>query len=286
MPAITMTRYRTLLWIGLALCGFAPGGTLEAQSNEDEFPPLNFAFAAYVGSGIYSGGSQVVWLFRAPFTVPLRPQEDRSFGVRLRVRGTVGFFNFNPNKLSELNLPDNVGTLSLLGGVDFPIRVRDNWTLAPFVDLGPAWDSQTDMLSWVLGLGVWSRAEWELKSRNRFVLWTELVRANNFGDDEFEEDDFGKFLNELELRIPLNWHIKGHRMAVGPFVKAVWLWDTLIIGGVTDDPREIRERYEVGFKIGAEERQKFMKVAVPRLGFSYRFGQGVTSVRFIVSARY
>ena len=75
-------------------------------------------------------------------------------------------------------------------------------------------------------------------------------------------------------------------MAVGPFVKVTWLFDPLEIGGLIDDVKKIRQRYEVGFKIGPENKETLWSIPVPRLGISYRFGQNVSSVRFIFSARY
>ena len=277
-------RCRRAVVVLLTLAGFVSAAA--AQTRESEFEALNFAFAAYVGSGIYSGGDQTVWLLRIPITVPILPAEDRPFGLRLRVRATFGFYDFDPGDLTAIGIPDSVGTFSLLAGVDMPIRIRDNWTLGPFLDGGPAWDSETETWSGVIGIGVLSRAEFLLKSERRFVLWNELVRASNFGNGEFEEEGFGKFLTDLEYRIPLSWTVGGKRMAVGPFVKAVWLFDALEIGGILDDEKTIRARYEVGFKIGAENRERIWRIPVPRLGLSYRFGQGVTSVRFIFSSRY
>ncbi len=268
----------------LTLVGFASGAG--AQTRESEFEALNFAFAAYVGPGIYSGGDQTVWLFRIPITVPILPSENRPFGVRLRVRATFGFYDFDPGDLVTTGIPDSVGTFSLLAGVHVPFRIRDNWTLGPFLDGGPAWDNVTQTWSGVIGIGALSRAEFQLKSEHRFVLWNELVRASNFGDDEFEKDGFGKFLTDLEYRIPLSWTVGGKRMAVGPFVKTVWLFDGLTVGGIVDDEKTIRARYEVGFKIGPENRERVWRIPVPRLGLSYRFGQDVTSVRFIFSSRY
>ena len=127
-------KFRALL-LGVAILCLAPNA--RAQTRDTEFEPLRFGFAAYVGSGIYSSGSQTVWLFRIPVTIPVLPSEDRPFGIRVRVRTTVGFFDFEPPDLLQGALSDGVGTLSILAGVEFPIEVRDNWTVAPFLDAGP-----------------------------------------------------------------------------------------------------------------------------------------------------
>lgn len=278
------SRRRTLAAAALLLAAWA--GAASAQTRQTELEPLNYAFAAYVGSGIYSSSSQTAWLVRIPVSVPVLPSEERAFGLRVRLRTTLGFFNFDPANLLERQLPDSVGTFSMLAGVDFPVRVRANWTLAPFADLGPAWDNDTQKWSGVAGIGAWSRAEFPLARERAFVLSNELVRASNFGGEEFEEKGFGKFQTELELRLPLRAAIGGKRLAVGPFVQGAWLFDPLEIGGVIDDPKPIRWRYEVGVKLGPESKEKIHGVPLPRLGLGYRFGQGVTSVRFIFSTRY
>jgi hypothetical protein len=267
------------------LVGLLAGVAIAQEEPDVEFDPLNFAFAAYAGSGIYQSSNGTVYLFRIPISYGIVSPEKHPVGVRLRIQATLGFYNFDPNDLIDLIIPDQVGTISVLAGVELPIPIYEKWVLGPFVDYGPAWDSETDDLSWVLGGGIRSRAFFPWKSR-QFVLWNELVVASNRGDDDVERDDFGKFLAELEYRQPLNLTIRGMRTAIGPFVKAEYVFDGLEFQTVSGESRDIRHRYEVGVKFSTAEREKIWIVPIPRVGLSYRFGDGVDSVRLIFSSRF
>jgi hypothetical protein len=270
-----------LLSLAVVACGSVPA----QADDETEFDPLNFAFAAYTGAGIYTSDTGTVYLFRIPVNQTIVRPEERLMGVRLRLRMTFGFYDFDPEDLIDLVLPESVGTVSMLGGVEFPIRIYQNWTLGPFVDFGPAWDSDSDKLSWVLGTGARSRAHFPWKER-RFVLWNELVVASNFADADVERDDFGKFMAELEFRQPIGWTIRDRQTALGFFVKGEWLFNELEIQRPTGEPVGIAARYEVGVKFSTAERERIWRVPLPRVGLGYRFGQGVTSVRLIFSSRY
>ena len=64
--------------------------------------------------------------------------------------------------------------------------------------------------------------------------------------------------------------------------------DTVIVNVPIDNPSGIGARYEVGLTTGTSEPWRHLKnlVKAPRLGLSYRFGEGTSSVRFVISTRY
>ena len=271
-----------MLWLLLPCSSPAIAGDEE----EAELDPFNYAFAAYTGAGIYSTDAGTVYLFRIPVNYNVRRAEDHAIGIRLRVKATLGFYDFDPEDLLELNLPDSVGTATLLAGVEFPIPILDNWTLGPFVDFGPAWDSELEQLSWVLGSGARSRAQFPGGNERQWVLWNELVAAANFGDEEIERDDFGKFVTELELQVPLKASPFGRRLAISPFFKSDFFFNEIRVKRITGEPIDVRSRWELGVKFGTFERGRVWRVPVPRVGVAFRFGQGTSSVRVLFSSRY
>jgi hypothetical protein len=274
------------LFVALIAALAAGAALANADDDELELDPFNYAFAAYAGSGIYATGAGTVYLFRIPVSYNIRRADEHAFGIRLRAKATLGFYDFDPEDLLELELPDRVGTATLLVGLEFPIPVLDNWTLGPFLDYGPAWDDESEQLSWVLGSGARSRAQFPWGNGRQWVLWNELVAAANFGDDEIERDDFGKFVTELELQLPLPARAYGRRLALAPFFKSDYYFNEIRVRQVVGEPLDIRERWEVGVKFGTYEREKVWRVALPRVGVGVRFGQGATAVRIIFSSKY
>ena len=108
------------------------GGVLAQNGEENEASHLNYAFAVYLGSGIYNNAGRTVYIFRIPATIAVRKlNEDRAFGIKARLATTLGFYDFEPGDLIDTGLPERVATLTFVPGMEFQIPVFPKWTLKP-----------------------------------------------------------------------------------------------------------------------------------------------------------
>lgn len=273
--------------LGAAMLCPAPAWALsESRAQEEVADPFNHAFAVYLGSGLYVTGDRSVFILRAAPKISLRDETKHPFGVRLRLTGSVGFYDTMLDSLEDiLDLPDRIGTWAVMPGVEFPIMIYQNWTLMPFFDIGVASDTEFEDTTIVTGIGARSRAHFKGK-RLYHVLWNELIAAANHGQDDVESDAYTLFRIDYELRGLVNYRLFKTEMDFG----LLGLSETYLNAPVLGLPGrglEVNQRFEVGFTVGATEQWKTIKkkVTMPRLGITYRFGEDTSSVRFVIRFR-
>jgi hypothetical protein len=272
--------------LGCLLICLAVGPAI-AETTAPEADPLNHAFSVYLGSGIYVSENRSVFIFRIAPRIKILSEKDRKFGIRLRLNATFGFYDFDPKDLIELEFPDRLGTFAFVPGIEFPVNMYDNWVLIPFFDVGPATDTNFQDLNVVLGVGFRSRAEWHHK-RFAYLLWNELIYAKNLETKEYASEDYSMLRSDFETRGLARYRLGKRPFDFGLLLGIDWFFDTIIVNVPFDQPEPIGARYEVGFTTGPSQPWRQLKkiVKVPRLGLSYRFGQGSSSVRFLISSRY
>jgi hypothetical protein len=277
---------RIITLFGLAAVAIA---TLPARAGDEVHPdanPFNPAFATYLGSGIYFVDGRTAYLFRVPVGVRLRSENEHAFGIRLRINAAVGFYDLNLGDLGDLGIPTQVSNFAIVPGVEFPIAIRSNWTFGPFLDLGVSYNNATDEATPILGTGFRSRAIWD-KSRLQYLLWNQLVYGNNL-NTESSFDDFMLLRTDFDIRRVLNFRIKQRPQDVGLLFHNDVLMNEVVFARPGQDPLVTRLRWEVGFTIGPTEKWKVLKnlITLPRLGLSYRFGDGPGTIRIILTGRY
>lgn len=266
----------------LALAG------LPARADDDPHPdayPLNPTFAVYMGSGIYFVEGRSALLFRIPVGARVRSEEEHAFGIRLRINTALGFYNLDPGDLGTILDTDNVATVAIVPGIEFPIRIFDNWTLGPFLDLGGSFNNASDEWTGVLGTGFRSRAEFGGK-RVQYLLFNELIYGNNL-NTETVFDDFGLLRTAFEPRRLVNFKLFKRSNDFGLLFKNELYAGEVRFARPGLDSLVTRVRWEAGFTVGPSERVKILGLVVaPRLGISYRFGGGTDAVRIIFRAAY
>jgi hypothetical protein len=263
---------------------FAPAGT-EAQA-PPEADPLNHAYSLYMGGGLYLSGGRTVFVVRVAPRIRLRSEKEHAFGVRLRLAATLGFYDVNPGDFAGLRI-NQIGTIAFVPGVEFPIQVTPEWTLAPFLDVGPAMDSAFSDVVWVVGTGFRSRAEFPTKN-HLHLLWNQLIYARNSSTDvRSATDDYTVLRTEYEMRGIVDYRLGKRSFDLGLLARSEFFFDSVLVDLPLGDPVSVRDRWEIGFTTGSTRPWKHFKkmVTAPRLGITYRFGEGNSGIRFTVRFR-
>lgn len=248
---------------------------------------LSFAFAAQAGSGIYSIEGRVVQIYRIPVDFTVRPLEDDSvWGAVLGVPVTLGFYDYTTADLLEGDFPSHVGTASLLPGVEFPVRALDRWTLYPHADAGAAKDFSGDNLVWIYDTGVRSIVSFPAGSWNaragQELLWAGAAQTGNALTDWYAEAMAG-----FEFRHDLPWSSGRSQWDLGAFVtySRYIQADSAAVATTYAAPAAtpgVDEQTEIGFSFGNRPKLAWKKVSMPKLGLSYRFGDGIHGVRLVI----
>ncbi len=276
-------RMKGLSCLLVLLCGSVAAGSPRPLSNGEQ-AVVNFGFATQLGSGIYSLSGRTLQVYRLPFGYALPHADDARLRVRLTLPFTVGFVDFKPIDVIDSGLPQNLDSYSFVPGVELDYAVTGRWGLQPFAGAGIAQDSNTDVDQRVYSLGLRTRYD---VGRDAFdwQAYGEVVRVVVEQASLDRTDDFTRLRGGLTARRPFD--------ADGPGRRA----DFLVYGFVehfTDAPAgpagETRDgsglQYEAGFTLGTTETWHLWRIPLPRVGFGYRFGDGVTVYRIVFGSPY
>jgi hypothetical protein len=274
------------LCVGFLILAAAPAvATSQSRAQEEVADPLNHAFAVYLGGGLYVTGDSTVFTIRFGAKIRIRDERKHAFGVRLRLVGVIGLYD-TEFKLEDIgDLPSRIGTWAAMPGVEFPVRIFDNWTLMPFIDAGVASDTKFHDTTIVTGIGARSRAEFKDK-RHFHVLWNELIAAANHDQQFVKSDDYTLFRIDYEMRGIVDYKLLKREFDMGLLLLSETYFNSPILGP-PGRQLQINQRFEVGLTTGATEQWKAIKnkITTPRVGVSYRFGEGTRSVRFVIRFR-
>jgi hypothetical protein len=257
----------------------------------DDKSPLSFAFASQAGSGIYDIEGRVVQIYRIPVDFGVRPLEDEgTWGATIRLPLTFGFYNYKASDALQGEFPTQVGTASLLPGVRFDVRARKNWILSPYADLGAAKDFSGGSLVWVYDVGLQSVVSFPVGSwdgrAGQELLWAGAAQTDNpltgwYGEAnagfEFRRElpgKPGKSHADIGLFAVYHRYFKNEQTFESTSPAARFSAEPATVPGVN-------EQTEIGLSFGTRPKLAWSVLSLPKLGLSYRFGDGISGVRIV-----
>lgn len=246
---------------------------------------INFGFATQLGSGIYSMSGRTLQVYRIPFAWNLPAESESRFRLRLTLPLTIGFVDFKPLDVVDNGLPQRLDSVSFVPGLEADFRVRDDWMLQPFVEAGIARDRTNEADQRVYSVGVRSYFDFR-RGATDWQQYDELVHVVVQQQSPHNTDDFTRLRVGMTGRRPFDAEGTGRRadfLGYG-FVEVF----TDAPAGPASQKRNAGAppQYEVGFTLGATERWQVWKIPLPRLGFGYRFGDGLSVYRFVIGSPY
>ncbi|MBP1612300.1 MAG: hypothetical protein H6Q01_963 [Acidobacteria bacterium] len=263
----------------------APAADPEPRGPALEDSPVNYAYAALLGSGIYTISGRTIQIYTITGEVPLVRPSDERIGVGLILPVTLGFFDFEPEDLLESGLPEGVNTLSFVPGVELAIPLRRGWSLFPWVQAGVALDFAADQQSWIFAGGL--DARWERRYGARLLRATvKPFYAGNVLEGFGSYDDYGEVDLGLEAREPLGACLGSAELDLGYFLIAYYYTQDLSFLRAPSTRLGLSNQFEAGFTVGTVRPVRVWGVTLPRVGFSYRFGAGVPAVRLVLGAPF
>jgi hypothetical protein len=264
------------LLVLLTCCG---PGISRAADEEDSLP--NYAFAAYLGNGIYSASGRSVRVYNLPLAFTLRSLEDHQQGIRLKIPVSLGLFDFEAVDIIEAGLPESVETVSVVPGVELRFPVRDGWVLMPFLDLGAGRNSTGGQVTYIFGTGVKSLVTFRWGGVT-CRLGNNLVYAGNRAPGVELSSDYGSLVTGLDGRVPVNFTLGGHRADVSLYAMN-FLYANLEFLRFRAGPADVVVQYETGITFGTTTRPgNWLARQIHRLGLGYRFGDGLSVWRLVL----
>lgn len=262
----------------------ATAAAAPAPLSSSEQAVLNFGFATQLGSGIYSLSGRTLQVYRLPFGYMLPHEDDAPLKVRLTLPLTIGFLDFKPQDVADTGLPEQLDSFSFVPGVELDYVLDEHWAVQPFAEAGIARDRNTEVDQRVYSLGLRGRYDVE-RGPVAWQAYGEIVHVAVEQVSFDQTDDFTRLRLGLTARRPFVSARPGRRADFLVYGFTELFTDAPV--GPAGEPSDGGElQYEVGFTLGATGEIRLWRIPLPRVGFGYRFGNGLSVYRIVFGSPY
>lgn len=214
--------------------------------DQSEVEQINFSFGNYLGTGFYASGGGEVFILRIPLTSTLRPMTSNNAGWILNYPVTLGVANIDRIVDGESPGLEDVGTVSLVPGIEYHYPVQYNWQLVPFFDLGIARDLANNVNIRVLGSGVKSFVTFDFE-RDRLTLGNRFLYADQKNLETGNNSNFAVFETALDYNIPTNFTVHGTYIDYSIYyINYFYLKDLVVVDNL-DKSISLENKNEIGF---------------------------------------
>lgn len=246
--AASIYRFSWRLSLVLVLGNTLPVDDSYAQEPSD-VELVNFAFSNYLGTGFYASDSGEVFILKLPLSTTLRPMTDDQAGWVVRYPITMGTANFD--NIIDGDIPDlrDIGTISVIPGIEHHYALSPDWRLVSFFDLGIARDLETHKNIRVLGAGVKSFVNFDFGDR-RLTLGNRLLFADQENlDDGGNHSNFAALETGLDYIIPGNFRVNGTPLDLSFYYINYYYLDDLVLVDFLDARISLENKNEIGFTV-------------------------------------
>jgi hypothetical protein len=268
----------SLTALGLALLALPAHGqeTVDLEPGDEVNYPWTLG-GADGGLGTGSVGDQTSRVLTVPVSIWLRRLTDgRKVGLRLRLTGVLGFQDFE--RLEEFNL-ESVRLGGVFPGIEFLLPLSDRSMLRPFADIGIGLTNTAIDELWLTTFGL--RTEFVVPWKRWEIGFEPRAQAGiSWADTDLLDEQYVLVSARMDVRYPLRFEIGGSTPDVGGYFEPGWFPNELVFSAEGGAERSVVGQYELGATLGFRDlAPKIWFIRVPRLGFGYRFGDGLTGWR-------
>ena len=241
----------------------------KALAQEDELPPINFAYATWIGSGYYQLADRKLYVLRIPLAIPLRSVNDDHWGINLLLPVTFAYEQFDSNFLDSIT-DDTPGT-AFVPGVEVRIPVSKNWILKPFGQIGIGYSESTT--TYIYGGGIKSLYSFQW-GRVDFGLGNSLVFAGEDATGNSEDEGFSMFQVGLDARHLINFSTGNRDADIGSYVVVSQFMDTFDFFGINGEvSQRVRTLVQIGLTLGIDRPVTLLGIDFSLVGIDYTFGK-------------
>jgi hypothetical protein len=234
---------------------------------------VNYAYATWIGTGVYTVGDRQVYTLRVPYSSHmLKESKGKGVGLRLLFPLTLGFEQFE-------EIPENLATIAFVPGLEAIFPVTGNWQLKPFVQGGYGNDNQGNQGAWIYGGGIRSLARFPI-NKWRFDLGNTLMSAFQEYSGEKYDNGFSMFEIGLNVVNPWQFSMLDQNSRIDTFFIYTNFIDDLDILFTDRTNEEVKTLYQVGVALVPDEKYRLGFIRLKGVGVSVMAGDGIQAIRF------
>ena len=245
---------------------------------ETEVEYSHYAFANYLGSGIYRTSGQNATVANIPISFDLKRSEDESLVLNTPV--SMGFFNFTWSDLPEGDFPSNVGTLTITPGIEYRVKTSETHEFQTYADLGfgTNFTNSNDVLIYSAGMS--SLLDFELG--NTSPVWVNRLFFAGYSTlNDNSSETYSSVQSGVDIGTNLYFQMKGIEIEPRFFVAGYWYFDRLKFTTPFEEDVLVSNSYEVGMTFAFSKPVGWDLINIERFGLSYRKGDGIEVWRLI-----
>ena len=253
----------------------------------EEVELVHYAYANYLGSGIYRTTGQNASLINLPFSYEVEQEEKLTYGLRLPL--SLGFFDFSLSDLPDLDFPDEVGTFTFTPGIEVSYQYSDNFVIESYLDYGYARNLNTGRNVSVHSVGVSGLYYFNIGKFDS--IWANRVYYAGYNGNGFNaKDSYAAIQLGIDTGLPYKYQLFGYHYQPRIFATAFWYFsevDFLSQRSLASFNESNNVTLSNSFEIGTT--MKFDKIigyswaGIDRLGISYRFSEQFSAFRLLFS---
>ncbi|WP_254693707.1 hypothetical protein [Shewanella sp. MEBiC00475] len=243
----------------------------------------HYAFASYLGSGIYRTSGQSAAVINVPLGFELEKSADHL--LKLRFTASFGFFDYSFNDLPGGSLPKNVGTITLTPGIEYHWLVDDKLTVESYVDLGYGHNFSTYSHVGIFSTGL--STLYRFGSADYSPVWVNRVYYAGYKSNQNDSTEgYSVLKSGVDFGFNYDWQWDDMRVEPRMFVAGHWYFNQLKF--VTPVGKDVLTSYtyEIGATLAFSKPINFAaigldSVEIKHLGLSYQVGGGLKVWRII-----
>jgi len=284
-----LLAFSRLTWVLVLL--IACGNMSLASELPPEIPPetisdpdaSHYAFANYLGSGVYRTSGQTAAVANIPMGFELDSSDD--YLLKLRFTASLGFFNYSFNDLPQGSFPQSVGTITLTPGLEYHWLVDDKLTLESYVDLGYGHNFSTDSHVGIFSSGL--SAIYKVDAPLFTPVWVNRVYYAGYQSNQNKSTEgYSVFKTGVDFGVNYDWQWQDIRVEPRFFIAGHWYFDKLKFVTPLGNDVLTSYTYEVGASLAFSKPITFSaigldSVKIEHFGFSYQVGGGLKVWRLI-----
>jgi hypothetical protein len=282
---------RLLLIFCLLVCVCKP------SYGSETIEPVHYAYANYLGSGIYRASEKDITLINLPIIFDIGEEKDLKYRLRLPV--SFGFYGFSYNNIPDLELPDSVGSVTFTPGIQIDYQLDDNLVLESYFDLGFARNFTTGNDVLVNSAGISSLYSF-IRRQYDSIIAARLYYAAYRSFDNDQRDAYAAF--QLGIDTGYNKKFKIFERVFQPRVFATAYWyfsevDFLFlnkgepygsniyslddVAETSGDGVTLSNSFEVGVTMKFDKDIGYSWASINTIGLSYRFSGDYSAMRLL-----
>jgi len=256
-----------------------PAETVDGRTASNN---INYAFSSELGSGVYELDGRIMQVYRLPMWWTLRDTKEDRPGLRFVMPVTFGFFDFTSRDVLEGDLPSNIGSFSIMPGLELDYLLRDSWHFIPYLLAGTSFADKADD-GWLFSSGL--RLQ---RTSQRGVV--QNIRLHELGvamvhyRGDTPDDWFVRLRQGIEFRRTLPVNPGSRRWVPGAYA---------LLDIVPDPPHVVTDgatagvlQFEAGLTLGLNPMPRLFGFDLPRIGIGYRLAGDFPGWRLVIGAPF